>query len=96
MGRSYLSVRLALVFGVVVASVATAVERVRDDRVSLEAEPAVELELEADRCDEAGATPLRAVALVVTGEVLGALELWWVPEESTSSPDGACAAERVS
>lgn len=96
MGRSYLSVRLALVFGVVVASLAAGVERVRDVRVSLQAGPAVEAEPEADPCDEAGATLLRPVALVVTGEVLGALELWWAPEDTTSSPDRACPAERVS
>jgi hypothetical protein len=99
MGRSYLSIKLALVFGVVVGSLAAGVERVRDGRAVVHREPAsVEAEWYVDRCGGAGVTKLAPVALVVTGDVLDVLQVWGEPIDGTRSRSHVCergAAERL-
>lgn len=99
MGRSYLSIKLALVFGVVVASLAAGVERVRDARAVAQREPgSVEAEWHLDPCGGAEVTKPVSVALVVTGDVLDVLELRGAPIDGTRSWSHHCedtAAERL-
>lgn len=95
MERGYLSTGLALVFGLVVATVATGIERTRGVEPGLAPEPSQDAGRVADPCEVDGSKKVLIVALVVTGDVLDVLDAWAPPAGGAVREDPAPSASRM-